>query len=208
MHRIGRTGRADRTGTAITLAEPREQRHLRVIEAFTKQKIEVRPLPTAADLRARRFEVLQASIRERLVAGKLDDVRVIVETLAREFDIVDVASAAVDLLLAASPADKKPGGRAQGRRAGAGGADQDETTRRRTARIYIGAGRKAGVRPGDLVGAITGEADIDSRELGSIEITERFSIVEVPARLSAKIIEALRKGAIRGKKVVVRPDRD
>src|SRR4029079_13283748 len=81
-------------------------------------------------------------------------------------------------------------------------------TEKGTARIYIGAGRAAGDRPRDLVGAITGEADIDSRQLGKIQISERFSVVEVPARLSTMIIEALSKGSIRGRKVVVRPDRD
>jgi ATP-dependent RNA helicase DeaD len=208
VHRIGRTGRANRTGTAITLAEPREHKHLRAIESFTKQKIEVHPLPTPADLRARRFGVLQETLRERLVAGKLDEVRVIVETLASEFDIVDVASAAVDLLLAATPADKGRDGKGGKEPLARSDQQPEEDAEKGTARIYIGAGRAAGVRPGDLVGAITGEADIDSRQLGKIQISERFSVVEVPARLSTMIIEALRKGSIRGKKVVVRPDRD
>jgi len=208
VHRIGRTGRGDRTGTAITLAEPREQRHLRVIESFTKQKIEIRPLPTAADLRARRFEVLRTSIRDRVVAGKLEDVRAIVESLAGELNILDVAAAAVDLLLAASTVEKKQDGDQKGGTQNTEQLDRSESQAAgRTERIFIGAGRRAGIRPGDLVGAITGEADVDSRELGNIEITDGFSIVEVPARLSAKIIEALRKSAIRGKKVVVRPDR-
>ena len=78
VHRIGRTGRAGREGTAITLAEPREHRLLRSIERVTKQKIEVATVPTVADLRARRLELTRASLRERLVAGDLDDVRVVV----------------------------------------------------------------------------------------------------------------------------------
>src|SRR3954466_5430356 len=71
LHRIGRTGRAGRGGTAITLAEPREHRHLRAIEQFTKSKIEVATVPTVADLRARQLDVLRASLREQLVAGGL-----------------------------------------------------------------------------------------------------------------------------------------
>src|SRR4029077_7104734 len=162
-------------------------------ESFTKQKIEIRALPTAADLRARRFEVLRASIRDRVAAGKLDDVRPIVESLAGELSIVDVASAALDLLLAAGTVDKNRDGDNKGVTPKTEQTDRSEDQPAgRTERIFIGAGRSAGIRPGDLVGAITGEADIDSRELGKIEITERFSIVEVPARLSAKIIEALR----------------
>ena len=74
-------------------------------------------------------------------------------------------------------------------------------------RIYIGAGRAAGVRPGDLVGAIAGEAGVDSKVIGSIEIDERFSIVEVQKDLAENIIAALRHATIRGRKVAVNRDR-
>ncbi len=102
VHRIGRTGRAGRGGTAITLAEPREHRLLRVIENYTKQKIDVATVPTVADLRARRLDITRASLRERLLAGDLDHVRVVVASLAQEFDIVDIAAAAVHLAHTAS----------------------------------------------------------------------------------------------------------
>jgi len=98
LHRIGRTGRVGRTGIAITLAEPREHRLLRNIEAFTKQKIEIATLPTVADLRTRRLNLTRASLRERLLAGGLDEVRTVVQSLAEEFDLMDVAAAAIDLL--------------------------------------------------------------------------------------------------------------
>ena len=76
------------------------------------------------------------------------------------------------------------------------------------ATLFVGAGREAGIRPGDLVGAITGEAGINSRELGAIQIAERFSLVEVPASRAEDIIAALRATTIRGRKVPVRRDRD
>ena len=106
VHRIGRTGRAGRGGTAITLAEPREYRLLRTIESFTKQKIEVATVPTVADVRARRLDVTKAAIREQILAGDLDDVRVVVESLAQEFDIVAIAAAAVKLAHAAQAGDE------------------------------------------------------------------------------------------------------
>src|SRR5205085_6967055 len=84
VHRIGRTGRAGREGTAITLAEPREHRLLSSIERVTRQRIEVAKLPTVADLRAKRLDLTRASLRERLLSGDLDDVRVVVESLAQE----------------------------------------------------------------------------------------------------------------------------
>ena len=71
----------------------------------------------------------------------------------------------------------------------------------RTVRLFIGAGRQAGIRPGDLVGAITGEAGVESRSLGAIEIADRFSLIEVPEALADDIIAALKATTIRGKKV-------
>lgn len=216
VHRIGRTGRAGREGTAITLMEPREHGHLRTIEKITKQKIEVCQLPTVADLRAKRLELMRASLRERLLQGDLDDVRVVIESLAEEFDVVDVAAAAVKLAQAASDRDgeveipesgrpERDHGRGAGHLARSG-----RGTRRGSdvARIFIGAGRQAGIRPADLVGAITGEARIASRELGAIEIADRFSLVEVPQDDADRIIAIMKKATFRGRTVEVRRDRE
>jgi ATP-dependent RNA helicase DeaD len=75
------------------------------------------------------------------------------------------------------------------------------------ARLFVGAGRAAGIRPGDLVGAITGETGHDSRVVGSIEINDRFSIVEVPKDLESEITAALRGTKLRGRKVKIERDR-
>jgi ATP-dependent RNA helicase DeaD len=74
------------------------------------------------------------------------------------------------------------------------------------ARIYIGLGKQAGVRPQDLVGAIANEAGIAGGLIGAIQITERFSLVEVPEEVADQVIKALGKSNIRGKKVQVRRD--
>ena len=246
VHRIGRTGRAGRAGTAVTLAEPREHRLLKIIERFTKQKIDIATVPTVADLRARRLDVTRASLRERILAGNLDDVRVVIESLANEFDVVDIAAAAIKLVHLAATGDgeereipaiaapsavkaghreldgarprlrsKAGGGTAGPLSSGAGsvpGATRHQGrgsagSARDVVRLFIGAGRTAGVRPGDLVGAITGEAGLTSRDVGAIEIGDRFSLVEVPAGVADGVIDALRGSTIRGKKVTVRRDR-
>ncbi|MEQ1911958.1 MAG: helicase-related protein, partial [Vicinamibacterales bacterium] len=241
LHRIGRTGRAGRGGTAITLAEPREHRLLRVIEQFTKAKIDVATVPTVADLRARQLDITRAALRERLLAGDFDHVRVVIDSLSEEFDIVDIASAAVHMAHAASAGDgddreipvidvnarserpQRPRGEFNSGAPGprgrlvAGPPDGGETrrprpTRGRTSdgpfvRLFVGAGRLAGVRPGDLVGAITGEAGIESRSLGAIEIADNFSLVEVEESLADEVIAAMRSASIRGKKVQFRRER-
>jgi ATP-dependent RNA helicase DeaD len=75
------------------------------------------------------------------------------------------------------------------------------------ARLWIGAGRQAGVRPADLVGAISGETGLKSAFIGGIEIADRFSLVEVPEEVADDVIEALVATKLRGQKVTVRRDR-
>ncbi|HKY21415.1 MAG TPA: DEAD/DEAH box helicase [Vicinamibacterales bacterium] len=223
LHRVGRTGRAGRGGTAITLAEPREQRHLRAIENFTKSKLDIGKVPTGADLRTRRLELMRASLRERLVAADFDDVRVVVESLAEEFDPVDIAAAAVKMAHLAGGGDagereiapSAPMPRARERDAKAPRLRRPEPSQSPDhrngdgdmVRLFIGAGRALGVRPGDLVGAITGEANVRSRSLGAIEIADKFSLVEVPEAIADRIIAALKATKIRGNKVTVRREK-
>ncbi len=238
VHRIGRTGRAGREGVAITLAEPREHRQLRNIEYQTKQKIEIAAVPTVADLRARRLELTRASLRETILAGELDQFRVLVDSLAQEFDIMDVAAAAIkqadarenggdveeiptvtvrpDRPPSRHDKERAPTGKAGSRRhdaakAGArsaAGKPERITPEWDVARLYIGAGRLAKIRPADLVGAIVNEAGVDPRAIGAIQITERFSLVEVPDEIADSIIETLRAATIKGKRVPVRRDRE
>jgi ATP-dependent RNA helicase DeaD len=220
VHRIGRTGRAGRDGVAITLLEPREHRLLRSIEHLTRQKIEVGTLPTMADLRARRLELTRAAVRERLVAGDFVDVRVVAESLAEEFDVLDVAAAAIQMAHAASARDgddedlavpasaTRP---ATGQRASQ--PDRKGPRRRNSeggpfVRLFIGAGRRVGIRPGDLVGAITGETGTPSSALGAIDIADTYSLVDVPEALADGIVAGMRTATLRGQKVAIRRERD
>jgi ATP-dependent RNA helicase DeaD len=217
VHRIGRVGRAGREGVAITLAEPREHRMLKTIERATRQRISVEQLPTIADLRARRLELTRAALRESLLDGDLDHFRVVVESLADEFDVMDVALAAVKLAYEVSgAADEeeipevalrpdgatRPQGAAGGRDRRRGSAASTGTTR-----LFVGAGRRAGVRPQDLVGAIAGESRLSGRDIGAIEIADGFSLVEVPESAADEVIAALRASSIKGRRPTVRRER-
>jgi ATP-dependent RNA helicase DeaD len=198
VHRIGRVGRAGREGVAITLAEPREHRMLKTIERATKQRIGVEKLPTEADLRARRLELTGAALRECLLEDDFEQFRAVVESLAEEFDVMNVALAAVKLAHEAT-------GAADGE-----GDEIPETpvaTNGATTRLFVGAGRAAGIRPQDLVGAIAGESRLSSQDIGAIEIADRFSLVEVPESAADEIIAALKATTIRGKRATVRRER-
>ncbi len=100
-----------------------------------------------------------------------------------------------------SARQKKKSPERPGRRAGRRQPEWD------VARLFVGAGRTAGVRPGDLVGAIANEVGIDSSMIGSIEISDRFSLVEVPDEIADEIVSALRASTIKGRRVTVRRDR-
>jgi ATP-dependent RNA helicase DeaD len=75
-------------------------------------------------------------------------------------------------------------------------------------RLFVGAGRSAGIRPQDLVGAIAGESAVSGRDIGAIEIADRFSLVEVPDDAVDDVIAALRRTTLKGRKVQVRRERD
>ena len=226
VHRIGRVGRAGREGVAITLCEPREHRLLRNIERITKQRIHVDKVPTVADLTARRLEVTQAALRESLLEGRLDRYRGVVEALADEFDPMEIALAAVKLAdeqgrravdeqEIPQPQAREERDRAPGRRPRHGARDGRAAGHRRSprrdgpsmTRVFINAGREAGIRPQDLVGAIANEANIDARAIGAIEIADRFSLVEVAEDVVADVIQKLRGSAVRGRRVNVRRER-
>ena len=314
VHRIGRTGRAGREGVAITLVEPREHRLLRDIERTIGQPLQIEGLPTVSDIRERRLDTLKASLREALVAGEFDRYRAVVEALSGEFDLVDIALAAIsqadaeargaedttELAPAVLPSfeqrparppvrgagmrprygeptgsfqqrprpvhqprpggappppefrDEGPGGgqgaggeapgeragtgfRAPGHPVGAGPASGPmpagprkgyrasgwRDTEGRSVmrpprvgsggggitRIFVGAGRAAGMRPGDLVGAITNEAGLRGGDIGAIQIADGFSLVEIPEGAAEHVIKVLREATIRGQKVIVRRER-
>jgi ATP-dependent RNA helicase DeaD len=305
VHRIGRTGRAGREGVAITLVEPREHRLLRDIEGVVGRPLEIAGLPTVADLREKRMDLLRGSLREALVAGAHDRYRAVVEPLADEFDLVDIALAAIALAdeeargaedatelvpavlpssaprfaaprgagrrppvygqtpnhrdlrprpgpaprqggerapylpypprdtnaegapdAAESPARQVPARPAAGRPAAKPGPRGFRPSGWQTpegrpvlraperggfgsglTRVFVGLGRAGGVRPGDLVGAITNEAGLQGRDIGAIQIADGFSLVEVPEAAAEHVIGVLRGATIRGQKVIVRRER-
>ncbi len=222
VHRIGRVGRAGREGVAITLAEPREQRQLANIERLIKQKITIEKVPSIADLRAAQLEQTVSSIRESMAAEDLDDFWPVLNALSGEANPQRIALAAIRLFheLAGNVVDEteipdishrmerrpdaggasaRPGGKPVRGGERAIGGDKGAT-----GFIYVGFGRAAGIRPGDLVGAIANETNLVGREIGPIKITEKFAVVGVPDHSVDKVIAALKQTTIKGKKPTVR----
>jgi ATP-dependent RNA helicase DeaD len=216
VHRIGRVGRAGREGAAITLAEPREHRMLKAIERLTRQRITLEKVPTVTDLRARRLELTRAALQASLEADDLERFRVVIDSLTDEFDVETVALAAVKLAHEAAGGDVdeeeipsvardvRVDSREKRDRPAAG---KGRTADAGVARLFFGIGRRAGLRPQDLVGAIAGESGLNARDIGAIQITDRFSLVEVPESAADMVISALQRSTIRGRKPTVRRER-
>jgi ATP-dependent RNA helicase DeaD len=192
-HRIGRTGRAGREGDAITLVSPRERRQLKLIERSIGARIMPVRLPTAADIAARRRELFKQTVLDTLAQGELDAFLVTVEELAEEYEPSEVAAAALKLLWA------------QRGEAAAQEVDASDGTRveEGMARLFITVGRQEGLRPGDLVGAIANEAGISGQAIGAIDILDHCAFVEVPAEAADRVVRALTRTRLRGRKVRV-----
>jgi ATP-dependent RNA helicase DeaD len=150
-------------------------------------------------------------------------MRDVVLALAQDFDVIDVAAAAVKMVhdaentsaLASThlPApDAARAGRGRERESAARSARPSARADRHDDEIewtvlWIGGGKRAGIGPADLVGAIAGEAGVDKSAVGAIKILEGYSLVQVDATLVSRIIAALKNTKIRGQKVQVRRDR-
>ena len=233
VHRVGRTGRAGREGVAITFLDQREQRLLRNIQYATRMRIDLARIPTAADLERRRREMTRALVLQAHAQQGGASFREMAAELAAGVDATELVAAALELLhraehgeLAASDNDYdfaiEPAHEGRGRNDRRGDDRQrqqraappvhddrgHEPPEQEIARLFIGAGRFQGLRPGDLVGAITGETGLPSSVIGPIRIAERFSLVEVLGEHAHAIIGALRQCKVRGIKLNVRFDRE
>jgi ATP-dependent RNA helicase DeaD len=227
VHRIGRVGRAGREGVAITLAEPRERRGLENIERLTKQKFEIATVPTVSDLRERQIELTVAAVREALSAVDLEDFNAVLHALAGDDSDRNIALAAIKLVHESRGAtideleipdasDRMRGKSSDGKKKfdkkaprNAGERDRSGNKGQRsggagTAFVHVSLGRKAGVRPGDLVGAIANETGLVGREIGPIRISEAYSVVGVPEASIEHVIETMQSTTMRGKRARVR----
>ncbi len=236
VHRIGRVGRAGREGIAITIAEPRERRLIKAIERLTKRPMKIEDLPTVEELKAKRMEMTRKAILDSaLAAGEtpaaaaaMEPFLDMAESMAKGIDPMLIAAAAAKAAhensglaidereIPAFNAKGKPGGHSNGngpRHNGAakGGPKGKHPRSKQTSgdhtRLFFSVGRSASVSPKDLVGAIANEGGLSGRQIGSIEIKENFSLVEVPAGAADDVIRAMRSSRIKGRKATIRRER-
>src|SRR5215212_2156257 len=189
VHRIGRTGRAGRAGRAVLFVTPRQQRMKRDVEGYTGQRIEPMRAPTQADVAARRVALFKERILKALESEELDLYLSLVEELAEESgrDMAEIAAAAAHLAggdkpleVALEPEPEQLGQTGDG-----------------MVRLFIDVGRQARVGPSDIVGAIANEAGVPGRDIGAIDIHDRFTLVELPAEYVAQVLKRMKGSRIR-----------
>lgn len=208
VHRIGRTGRAGRTGDAILFVARREMRMLRSIEKATGKPIEPMALPSTADINDKRVQRFKQNITDTIEAQGLDFFKQLVADYQMETaaDPVDVAAALAKicqgdqpLLLKDRPARKERPERSERPERNRKREDGDSRRRKpnrndddmQTFRIDVG--HDDGVSPGNIVGAIANEADMESKHIGEIKIYDDYSTVALPAGMPKATQNTLKK---------------
>lgn len=210
VHRIGRTGRAGKSGVAISLVTPQEQWMLRRIEGFSKQGVAKATLPTVEEIERHREGQLLGKLTRQLDRGHyLREQQMIEEMVAAGHDPLEVAAAALKLargeeaqqpiapISEVHEGRSKPGHRQERPAARRGGSSNSGGNDRRWAtesrekgmvRLNVNVGKTQGIRPGDIVGTIAFHANIPGNVIGAIAIRQEHTLVDIPEQFVDQVL--------------------
>ncbi|MFT5707867.1 MAG: ATP-dependent RNA helicase DeaD [Oceanospirillaceae bacterium] len=230
VHRIGRTGRAGRSGEAILFVSAREQRMLRMIENATKQKIEPMSLPSPKDINLKRVDTFKTKISEVLDSSDLSLYMDLLVDYQKEHDCdpLHIAAALASIVQGDTPlliSEKESStpvefGEGEGRGRNERGSRRERGERPERGersergprapqgdmqRYILSVGHEHGVKPGNIVGAIANEANIDSKYIGQIEIQDNTTLIDLPAGMPKDVMDILRKASVCGQKLNLKP---
>ena len=214
VHRIGRTGRAGRSGDAILFVAHREKRMLKTIERATGQTIERMDLPSTSAINEHRVQRFKQDILDVCANENVDFFKSLLTELEQESELeaIEIAAALAHLSKGSAPflldeqREKERAQRERESREHSRGnrkeSRRDNKTREKgkfarndiaTDTYKIKVGRADGVTPGNIVGAIANEADISSKHIGHIKLYDNYSTVDLPKGMPKETFNTLYK---------------
>jgi ATP-dependent RNA helicase DeaD len=223
VHRIGRTGRAGKTGVAMTFITPREFRQLKLIERTTKTKIQRSQLPTDASVIERQREAIISKMQGVLDQNTYSNYMLIVDNLLKDYEANDIAAAALKLMQEGNKALEAPkeyNDRDRNRdydKSRNKSSDRDSRDRKQKrnlnmkntgakkgmVRLFMNVGRIQKITAQDIVQSIAIEAGISSKAIGVVNVYDKFTFVEVPENDAEKVLNSMHKNTVKGIKVNV-----
>lgn len=203
VHRIGRTGRAGRTGVAFNFVVGREIYKLRDIQRYCKTKIQEKQIPSLNDVRGIKINSIFSQVEKIMQEESLDTLVQAVEEriqsqeytnsqLIAAFLKMSIGEEGEEIEDASYNVSEKKKGNTRGRKSNG-----------RMTRLFINIGRNQGVRPGDILGAVAGESGISGDSIGSIDMYDKYTFVDVPKDSANKVCKAMKKCKIKGKSINV-----
>jgi ATP-dependent RNA helicase DeaD len=196
IHRIGRTGRAGKSGIAITFVTPREYNQLRLIEKSAKTTISKAKLPTKEEVRKAREKELMDDIEGVIAEGGHRGHLSLAGELFRRHSPEDVVGAALSLVAGDLEVDDIEERQRASLSSGAG-----------TVRLFLTIGKKDKIKVGDLVKSISSGTNIPGKKIGKIALFDAYSFVEVPADLADRVVSSLNDMMVHGRRIKVQPAR-
>jgi ATP-dependent RNA helicase DeaD len=199
VHRIGRTGRAGRSGVSFSFVFGKEVRKMKDIERYTKTKLIKHSIPSIADVEEKKVSAFFKEVKAVMEEGKLAKQVQWLEAFCAEEDYstADIAAALLKLSLGEEKKEEiieeKPRKERSERRG--------KTAQEGMVRLFINVGRNQRVQAKDIVGAIAGEAGIPGKLVGTIDIYDKYTFVEVPKQNAKKVLEKMKDIKIKGNKI-------
>lgn len=199
IHRIGRTGRAGKTGAAYNILSGRKQEmEMREISRYTKADITEILVPTSKELRSAAVAETRAKLLELAAAPASEEALAVAQELLAQTESPEQLLAALiqqqlDDATKNLPAFDVPKPIRKGKRAGA-----------KTVRVHINAGRKDRMAPNFILGALVEATGMAGNEFGKIDIHDQYTTVEVPETETDFVIDSMQNEKINGKSVAVR----
>ena len=204
VHRIGRTGRAGRSGISFSFVFGKEMRKMRDIERYTKTKLVKHDIPSVADVEEKKVSTFFNQVKEVVEAGHLTKQIQWLENFCAESDaeygIVDIAAALLKITLGDEEKQEIVEEPSRSRKEGRS-KSKDTGAREGMIRLFINVGRNQRVQAKDILGAIAGEAGIPGKLVGTIDIYDKYTFVEVPKQNAKKVLEKMKDIKIKGNKI-------